>query len=509
MKNRDIDAAIRRILVQGRGRSSGTCPDANELAAWLEGTLEQTEMERFEAHASNCEVCAYALALSMTLTEPQPEPRVTETVESAKSSYRTSPLRFALGSVVLFFVVVILYQATRDPLSIAPEPGFTRQEAARAGTEGMNAAGDLAEKEPQVLKSPDASRKALAPEVTEVTASQRAEVQAAGPPVIQTAGARKDAAAAGPDFKSVQVPVQAEDLKPRTALTANQQVELKQAQTADPISNLQQAQMANQAGNLQQSQMANQMGNVQNVLQNADVMRAKAATSGIEEARPRTTIAKPPPAEGKASISGTIVDSSGKAVPGAQIVVKNSATGAESAVVSVKGGTFEISSLTPGSYEAAVTMPGFRRSVARDIEINAGTATVLQIPLLVTGPDDIVLVSGRPGGGINYVDGVPWSRQILEPRDQVLRAMLQARLLMAQAGAWEKSRKVGNRVFYRTESFWVDAECTRHDEAPGREISRDSEDYSEILDREPELTGIVTEGVPVLVFWNGMNLLIH
>ncbi len=509
MKNREIDGAIRRILAEGRGRSSGNCPDANELAAWLEGTLEPTEMERFEAHASGCEVCAQALALSMTLSEQQPEPRVTQAVEPAKFSYRTSPLRFALGSVVFLFVGVILYQASRNPLSVSPEPGFTRQEAARAVSEGMSAAGDLPEKEHQVLKSPDPTRKALAPVDAEVTASERAEVQAVRQPVIQAAGAGREAVASRQDLKSIQVQVQAEDLKAKTVVTANQQVELKQAQAVDQISNLQQAQIANQIANLQQSQMANQMANAQNALQNTNEMRTKAATSRIEEARPRTTLGNLPPAEGKASISGTIVDSSGKVVPGAKIVVKNSTTGAESEVVSGKDGTFEISSLMPGSYEAAVAMPGFSRAVARDIRIQGGVPTVLQIPLLVAGPDDIVLVSAQPVEGIRHVDDVPWTMLHLQPADPVIRAILQARLLQARARAWEDSRKVGNHVFYRTESFWVDAECTKHGEAPGREISRDSEEYSEILEKEPGLNEIVAEGVPVLVFWNGMNLLIR
>lgn len=46
-----------------------TCPDATELAAYLEGSGDELAAERFERHAAGCEQCAAALELATRLPE--------------------------------------------------------------------------------------------------------------------------------------------------------------------------------------------------------------------------------------------------------------------------------------------------------------------------------------------------------------------------------------------------------------------------------------------------------
>ncbi len=57
------------------------------------------------------------------------------------------------------------------------------------------------------------------------------------------------------------------------------------------------------------------------------------------------------------SISGVIVDSSGGVIPGAEVAIKNTATGAEAKTITADNGTFSIPLLPPGTYTATVTVP--------------------------------------------------------------------------------------------------------------------------------------------------------
>ena len=57
-----------------------------------------------------------------------------------------------------------------------------------------------------------------------------------------------------------------------------------------------------------------------------------------------------------ATLSGTVVDSSGAVVPGATITAKNKATASTSTAVSSADGLFTIPALEPGNYAVTITM---------------------------------------------------------------------------------------------------------------------------------------------------------
>lgn len=92
---------------------------------------------------------------------------------------------------------------------------------------------------------------------------------------------------------------------------------------------------------------------------------------------------------------------------------------------------------------------------------------------------------------------------------EVSRALAEARSMLAKEATAESVKKIGNRVFYRTTGFWVEADCALHGEAPSREISRDSKEYADMLAREPALAELHSAGVPILLYWNGTNYLIR
>ena len=64
-----------------------------------------------------------------------------------------------------------------------------------------------------------------------------------------------------------------------------------------------------------------------------------------------------------ASLSGTVTDPSGAAIPNAQLVLTNDATGAKSTFISNGAGEFNFTNLVPGRYSMAVTAAGFQNQL--------------------------------------------------------------------------------------------------------------------------------------------------
>jgi hypothetical protein len=92
------------------------------------------------------------------------------------------------------------------------------------------------------------------------------------------------------------------------------------------------------------------------------------------------------------SLSGVVMDQSGGVVPGAEIMVKNDATGAEYKAISADNGTFSIPSLSPGTYTATVTMANFKQAVYKEIKLVAGTPGNLRVTLQVGGSNEVITV---------------------------------------------------------------------------------------------------------------------
>src|ERR1041385_1701098 len=61
------------------------------------------------------------------------------------------------------------------------------------------------------------------------------------------------------------------------------------------------------------------------------------------------------------TITGTIKDPSGSAVPNAKLAVRNEATGVERATSSSEAGTFSVTNLPSGMYTVTVEAQGFKK----------------------------------------------------------------------------------------------------------------------------------------------------
>src|SRR5579875_570548 len=83
------------------------------------------------------------------------------------------------------------------------------------------------------------------------------------------------------------------------------------------------------------------------------------------------------------AISGTVSDSSGAIVSGANVTVKESDTGALRTTVTDSSGRYQVSSLPAGVYEVHVTKQGFSEEVRTGIHLAVGQDAVANLTLEV------------------------------------------------------------------------------------------------------------------------------
>ncbi len=99
---------------------------------------------------------------------------------------------------------------------------------------------------------------------------------------------------------------------------------------------------------------------------------------------------------GKGAVSGTVLDATGAAVPGATLVFTNNATGIATKVTSTSAGVYEVSTLDPGVYTITVTAAGFEKQTQQNVQVNA-LETAAYSPKLTVGATDVsVTVTTAP-----------------------------------------------------------------------------------------------------------------
>jgi carboxypeptidase family protein/TonB-dependent receptor-like protein len=84
-----------------------------------------------------------------------------------------------------------------------------------------------------------------------------------------------------------------------------------------------------------------------------------------------------------ATLSGTITDASGGAVAGAQVAVRNTATGIANDTTTDSAGFYSVPNLIPGPYEVKVTAKGFTTAVQSNLALAVGAQQTLNIPMKV------------------------------------------------------------------------------------------------------------------------------
>jgi hypothetical protein len=82
-----------------------------------------------------------------------------------------------------------------------------------------------------------------------------------------------------------------------------------------------------------------------------------------------------------ATIRGTVTDSTGAVVPGANVTVKSEGTGFNRATVTNSAGVFSFPELPTGTYMVEVSLSGFKSSVARGVTLNVADDRAVDVRL--------------------------------------------------------------------------------------------------------------------------------
>ncbi len=98
--------------------------------------------------------------------------------------------------------------------------------------------------------------------------------------------------------------------------------------------------------------------------------------------------------QGGGTLTGTVTDSSGAFIPGADIVAKNNATGVTYNAVSSGKGTFTIPAMAVGTYTVTVSLMGFKTFQVPDVTLSTNGPTSLKATLEVGALSETVVVKG-------------------------------------------------------------------------------------------------------------------
>ena len=118
------------------------------------------------------------------------------------------------------------------------------------------------------------------------------------------------------------------------------------------------------------------------------------------------------------SVTGSVTDPSGAAVPGAKVVAANVKTGQSFSAEANDAGVYLFAALPPGSYRLSGERTGFRKFVLNELELEVGAKLNINIPLEVGAATEIVEVTAEAQTSLSYlsssVGNVVTGRQVLE-----------------------------------------------------------------------------------------------
>jgi hypothetical protein len=98
-----------------------------------------------------------------------------------------------------------------------------------------------------------------------------------------------------------------------------------------------------------------------------------------------------------ATLSGTVTDAQGAAIPNAKISIKNTSTGVTRDITTNESGAYNAPNLLPGSYEVTVSAAGFSTHVQSGIQLTVGAQQGLNVTMAVGEMMQRVEVTGEEG----------------------------------------------------------------------------------------------------------------
>src|SRR5687767_5419795 len=95
----------------------------------------------------------------------------------------------------------------------------------------------------------------------------------------------------------------------------------------------------------------------------------------------------------RGTITGTVSDNNGAAVPGATVVVTNRGTGSVSNATTSSDGVYTIPALPPGTYKVRIEKTGFKVSEVNQVVVVVGNTTPANVAMEVGQVSDTVEVT--------------------------------------------------------------------------------------------------------------------
>src|SRR5580658_3235398 len=105
-----------------------------------------------------------------------------------------------------------------------------------------------------------------------------------------------------------------------------------------------------------------------------------------------------------ATISGVVVDPSGKVIPGAGIEIVNDATGVHYSSTTNGAGIYTVTILPPGEYRVQVSKIGFKTLIKPGVTLNVQSAVALNFTLPLGATSESVTVEAG-ASAMNTTDG--------------------------------------------------------------------------------------------------------
>ena len=106
----------------------------------------------------------------------------------------------------------------------------------------------------------------------------------------------------------------------------------------------------------------------------------------------------------RAVISGVVTDSSGGAVPGVNVTVKNDATGVETLIVTNDAGAYTTPPLVLGKYTVTADLQGFKKMSTTGILLEGGEAVRQDFTMQVGAVEETIQVTSRGGIDVTTPD---------------------------------------------------------------------------------------------------------
>ncbi len=100
-------------------------------------------------------------------------------------------------------------------------------------------------------------------------------------------------------------------------------------------------------------------------------------------------------AQGLGSISGTVADSTGSVVPGAQVTATQAGTGMTIKTTSGDAGTYVFPTLAPSNYSITAVHAGFEKYIEKDVQVRADAAVTVNIALKPGSTAETVTVTAE------------------------------------------------------------------------------------------------------------------